>query len=55
MDNFDEKMFLIEQPSPYLPFLSHFISTQMFVSFIDSKIMSLYQQTRDLDVTVSLS
>ena len=55
MDNFDAKMFLIEQPSPYLPFLSHFISTQMFVSFIDSKIMSLYQQTRDLDVTVSLS
>jgi hypothetical protein len=54
MDNFDAKMFLIEQPSPYLPFLSHFISTQMFVSFIDSKIMSLYQHARDLDVTVSL-
>ena len=52
MDNFDAKMFLIDQPSPYLPFLSHFISTQMFVTFIDSKIMSLHQQP-DLAVTVS--
>ena len=39
--NFDSKMFLIEQPSPRLPFLSHFIATQMFVSFIDLKIISL--------------
>ena len=39
--NFDSKMFLIEQPSPRLPFLSHFLSTQLFVSFIDSKIISI--------------
>lgn len=39
--NFDSKMFLIEQPSPRLPFLSHFIATQIFVSFIDSKIISI--------------
>lgn len=39
--NYDSKMFLIEQPSPRLPFLSHFIATQMFVSFIDSKIISI--------------
>jgi hypothetical protein len=39
--NFDSKMFLIEQPSPRLPFLSHFIATQMFASFIDLKIVSL--------------
>jgi hypothetical protein len=41
--NFDSKMFLIEQPSPRIPFLSHFIATQMFASFIDSKIMSILQ------------
>jgi hypothetical protein len=39
--NFDSKMFLIEQPSPRLPFLSHFIATQMFVSFVDAKIISV--------------
>ena len=42
--NFDSKMFLMEQPSPRLPFLSHFISTQMFASFIDLKIISLIEQ-----------
>ena len=52
MDNFDSKMFLIEQPSPYLPFLSHFLTTQMFVSYIDLKIESFYQQA-DPTVTVS--
>ncbi len=51
MDNFDSKMFLIEQPSPYLPFLSHFVYTQMFVSFIDLKIMSFYQAS-DVHVQV---
>jgi hypothetical protein len=39
--NFDAKMFLIEQPSPRLPFMSHFLSTQMFASFIDLKIISI--------------
>jgi hypothetical protein len=41
--NFDSKMFLIEQPSPRLPFLSHFIETQMFVRFIDLKVLSILE------------
>ncbi len=39
-------MFLIEQPSPRLPFLSHFIETQMFTRFIDLKIISLIDMQR---------
>ncbi|CAB1339255.1 unnamed protein product, partial [Coregonus sp. 'balchen'] len=31
--------FLSDQPEPYLPFLSRFLETQMFASFIDSKIL----------------
>ncbi|KAG8534661.1 hypothetical protein GDO81_018882, partial [Engystomops pustulosus] len=31
--------FLSDQPEPYLPFLSRFLETQMFASFIDNKIM----------------
>lgn len=42
--NFDSKMFLIEQPSPRLPFLSHFIETQMFVRFIDLKVLSMIER-----------
>ena len=42
--NFDSKMFLIEQPSPLVPFLSHFIATQMFVSFVDAKIMCIVDE-----------
>ena len=44
--NFDSKMFLIEQPSPRLPFLSHFIETQMFVRFVDLKILSIVELRR---------
>ncbi|XP_068163131.1 DENN domain-containing protein 5B isoform X2 [Antennarius striatus] len=40
MHNFDKASFLSDQPEPYLPFLSHFIETQMFATFIDNKIMS---------------
>jgi hypothetical protein len=52
--NFDSKMFLIEQPSPRLPFLSHFISTQMFVSFIDLKIISMIDPQKDPDPNVKV-
>lgn len=31
--------FLSDQPEPYLPFLSRFLETQMFASFIDCKIL----------------
>ncbi|XP_072128707.1 DENN domain-containing protein 5A isoform X2 [Mobula birostris] len=39
MQNFDKASFLSDQPEPYLPFLSRFLETQMFASFIDNKIM----------------
>ncbi|XP_043915046.1 DENN domain-containing protein 5A isoform X1 [Protopterus annectens] len=39
MQNFDKASFLSDQPEPYLPFLSRFLETQMFASFIDMKIM----------------
>ncbi|MEE6477700.1 hypothetical protein FKM82_011596 [Ascaphus truei] len=44
MQNFDKASFLSDQPEPYLPFLSHFIETQMFATFIDNKIMSLWEE-----------
>jgi hypothetical protein len=50
--NFDSKMFLIDQPSPRLPFLSHFIATQMFVSFVDLKIVSSLQNEKEPSVKV---
>jgi DENN domain-containing protein 5 len=52
--NFDSKMFLIEQPSPRLPFLSHFIATQMFVTFIDLKIISLIDPKKTPDPNVKV-
>ncbi|XP_052002710.1 DENN domain-containing protein 5A-like isoform X1 [Xyrauchen texanus] len=39
MQNFDKASFLSDQPEPYLPFISRFLETQMFASFIDSKIL----------------
>ncbi|XP_073477962.1 DENN domain-containing protein 5B isoform X3 [Aquarana catesbeiana] len=44
MQNFDKASFLSDQPEPYLPFLSRFIETQMFATFIDNKIMSLWEE-----------
>ena len=52
--NFDSKMFLIEQPVSRLPFLSHFIATQMFVSFIDLKIISLIDTHKSPDPNVKV-
>lgn len=42
--------FLSDQPEPYLPFLSRFLETQMFASFIDSKI--LYHDDEDKEHTL---
>ncbi|XP_048828324.1 DENN domain-containing protein 5A-like isoform X1 [Brienomyrus brachyistius] len=39
MQNFDKASFLSDQPEPYLPFLSRFLETQTFASFVDSKIL----------------
>ncbi|XP_067855993.1 DENN domain-containing protein 5B-like isoform X2 [Heptranchias perlo] len=44
MQNFDKASFLSDQPEPNLPFLSHFIETQMFATFIDNKIVSLWEE-----------
>ncbi|XP_068134357.1 LOW QUALITY PROTEIN: DENN domain-containing protein 5B [Hyperolius riggenbachi] len=48
MQNFDKASFLSDQPEPYLPFLSRFIETQMFATFIDNKIMSLWEEKEPL-------
>ncbi|XP_048463769.1 DENN domain-containing protein 5B-like [Rhincodon typus] len=48
MQNFDKASFLSDQPEPYLPFLSHFIETQMFATFIDNKIVSLWEEKEPL-------
>uniref|UniRef100_A0A8B9HBM9 DENN/MADD domain containing 5A n=1 Tax=Astyanax mexicanus TaxID=7994 RepID=A0A8B9HBM9_ASTMX len=50
MQNFDKASFLSDQPEPYLPFLSRFLETQMFASFIDSKI--LYHDDEDKEHTL---
>ncbi|XP_061422825.1 DENN domain-containing protein 5B-like isoform X1 [Lethenteron reissneri] len=42
--NFDKASFLSDQPEPYLPFLSRFLETQMFASFIDAKILSQWDE-----------
>jgi hypothetical protein len=43
MQNFDKAAFLSDQPDTYLPFLCPFLETQMFTSYIDSKIMSQWE------------
>ncbi|KAM4749649.1 DENN domain-containing protein 5B isoform 2-T2 [Rhinophrynus dorsalis] len=48
MQNFDKASFLSDQPEPYLPFLSRFIETQMFATFIDNKIMSHWDEKEPL-------
>ncbi|XP_062868765.1 DENN domain-containing protein 5A isoform X2 [Trichomycterus rosablanca] len=50
MQNFDKASFLSDQPEPYLPFLSRFLETQMFASFIDGKI--LYHDDEDKEHTL---
>lgn len=43
MQNFDKAAFLSDHPETYLPFLSPFIETQMFATFIDNKILSHWE------------
>ncbi|XP_066556954.1 DENN domain-containing protein 5A isoform X3 [Amia ocellicauda] len=47
MQNFDKASFLSDQPEPYLPFLSRFLETQMFASFIDNKILCHDDEDKD--------
>ncbi|XP_074642323.1 DENN domain-containing protein 5B-like isoform X3 [Tubulanus polymorphus] len=42
--NFDKAAFLSDQPDAYLPFLCPFLETQMFVTFIDNKVMSQWEE-----------
>ena len=42
MQNFDKATFLSDQPKQHLPFLSRFIESQMFTTFIDQKISSYW-------------
>lgn len=44
IQNFDKATFLSDQPEPHLPFLSRFIETQMFVTLIDNKIVSQWEE-----------
>ncbi|XP_018608112.1 DENN domain-containing protein 5A-like isoform X2 [Scleropages formosus] len=47
MQNFDKASFLSDQPEPYLPFLSRFLETQTFASFIDSKILCHNEEDKE--------
>ena len=44
MHNFDKASFLSDQPENYLPFLSPFLETQMFATFIDNKTLSQWEE-----------
>ena len=44
MHNFDKASFLSDQPETYLPFLSPFLETQMFATFIDNKTLSQWEE-----------
>jgi len=44
MHNFDKTAFLSDHPEDHLQFLSPFIETQMFASFVDSKIISQWTE-----------
>ncbi|KAK0393233.1 hypothetical protein QR680_000107 [Steinernema hermaphroditum] len=49
--NFDKASFLSDQPDSHLPFLAAFLETQMFTSFIDSKILSQWETADENLVT----
>ncbi|XP_070536511.1 DENN domain-containing protein 5B-like isoform X2 [Ptychodera flava] len=44
MQNFDKAAFLSDQPDAAIPFLSPFIESQMFATFIDWKIMGNWEE-----------
>ena len=52
MQTFDKAAFLGDQPEAHLPFLSAFIETQMFTTFIDSKILSAFPGEKDANLDV---
>lgn len=43
MQTFDKTAFLGDQPEAHLPFLSAFIETQIFTTFIDNKLLSQWE------------
>ena len=55
---FDKTTFLSDQPAAHLPFLSRFLESQMFASFIDSKVLANFGQAhhcvRVLDTRIKL-
>ncbi|CAG0893230.1 unnamed protein product [Cyprideis torosa] len=51
MVNFDKVAFLSDQRKQHLPFLSRFLETQMFTTFIDRKILSEFGE-KDPSVTM---
>lgn len=46
--NFDRTMFIADQPKPHVPFLLAFMETQSFVSFVDTKIASKFNEDHHL-------
>ena len=44
MENFDKAAFLSDQPAQFLPFLAPFIESQMFASFVDTKLISWWSE-----------
>ena len=55
---FDKTTFLSDQPGPHLRFMSSFLESQMFASFIDAKVLANYgkssQAIRVLDARIKL-
>lgn len=55
---FDKTTFLSDQPGPHLRFMSCFLESQMFASFIDAKVLANYGQSchaiRVLDARIKL-
>ena len=51
MQTFDKAAFLSDQPEGHLSFLSAFIETQMFTTFIDNKIISNWE---DIDPSIQV-
>ena len=51
--NFDRASFLSDQPDSFLPFLTAFLETQMFTSFVDAKLLAS-TQARAVDENIAL-
>lgn len=44
MENFDKAAFLSDQPAQFLPFLAPFIESQMFATFVDTKLIGWWSE-----------